>query len=249
MPKSGAKKKRKVSDGGNAAVAVKAEESDDDDAPTVVAPPDLSSLLPIQKILQVDLLKDDSNAVQSALTQLANMCLSSNTEFEENRATVHRHGGAFILSIVLRKWYGFSIIQAEGCRALHNASIKSAAFKKSVKDSGGLDAIIWALKSYPDNLEVQTNGCGVLGNAVCGVKESAEYFVNALHGINRITEAMKKFPHDAKLQRYACSVLHNLVKWDEFKDAVKQAGGRRALVDAMEDHQDESKEHVEKLQE
>ena len=39
-----------------------------------------------------------------------------------------------------------------------------------------------------------------------------------------------------------------LVKWDEFKDSVKQAGGRRALLDAIENHQDESKEYVEILQ-
>ena len=35
------------------------------------------------------------------------------------------------------------------------------------------------------------------------------------------------------------------MEWDEFHDPVKQAGGRRALVDAIENHQDESKEYVE----
>ena len=217
---------------------------------TVLAPPDLSSLSPIQKILGVDLLADDSNTVQSALAQLANLCWSNTEDFSENRATVHRLGGATIVTGIMRKWYGFPVIQAEGCRALQNASVKSAALsKKSVKDSGGLDAIIWAMESYPDNLQVQTNGCGALRNVVLGVKENAEHVVNTLNGVDWIIAAMNKFPHDAKLQKYACVALDNLTEWDEFKDPVKQAGGRRALFDAIENHKDESKEYVEKIQE
>ena len=69
MAKTRAEKKRKVSSAGNASVSVKAEDAD------AVAPPNPSDLSPIQKILQVDLLKDDSNAVKSALTQLADLCL------------------------------------------------------------------------------------------------------------------------------------------------------------------------------
>ena len=161
MGKTHAQKKRKGSDSDAGVATVKAEDDADDAAAPVLAPPDHSSLSPIEKILGVDLWKDDSNTVQSALTQLADMCVSSNEGFEEeNRATVHRLGGAYILPGVLRKWYGFPVIQSEGCTALMNASYKNTAFKKSVKDSGGLDAIIWAMKSYPDNLQVQTSGCG-----------------------------------------------------------------------------------------
>jgi len=242
--KTRGEKKRKVSFDGDAVSGKTAAAAA---APTFVAPPDHSNLSPIQKILRVDLLKEDSNAVQSALTKLANLC-SDSEDSVENRATVHRHGGGFILSIVLRKWYGFSTIQAEGCRALQNASCDNAAFRNSVKESGGLDAVIWAMKSYPDNLPVQTIGCGVLVNAVDGVQKNAEYVVNTLNGADCIIAAMNKFPEDAMLQQYACGALDNLTEWEEFKDAVKQAGGRRALVEAIENHQDESKECVKELQ-
>jgi len=242
MVKTRAEKKRKVSDDGSAVVSVKAD-ADDDGAATVVAPPDVSNLSPIQKLLRVDLLKDDSNAVEEALTQLANMCVNS----EENRATIHRLGGTAILPGILQKWYGFSDIQAEGCRALSNASI-DAAFRKSVKEPGGLDVIIWAMKSYPDNLEVQTYGCGALMNVVCEVSDNAKHVVNPLNGIDCIIAAMNKFAEDAELQRYACGALDLLTEWDEFKEPVKQAGGRRALFDAIENHQDESKDHVDQLQ-
>ena len=71
--------------------------------------------------------------------------------------------------------------------------------------------------------------------------------VNELNGVALIVAAMNKFPEDAELQRWASGTLVNLVVW-EFKDAIKEAGGRRALVDAIENHQDESKEHVKGIQ-
>ena len=67
-------------------------------------------------------------------------------------------------------------------------------------------------------------------------------------GLILIIAAMNKFPEDAELQHDACGVLENLMQWDEFKDAVKQAGGRRALVEAIENHQDESEKYVKELQ-
>jgi len=232
-----------------AGVAALKAEADHDAVAPILAPPDHSNLSPIAKILSVDLWKDDSNAVKNALAQLGKMCYPRNEGFEENRASVHRLGGAAILTGILLKWYMFPRIQTYGCIALTNAaSIKNVAFRKSVKDSGGLDAFIWAMKSYPDNLELQTTGCGALGNMVMGTKENAEYVVKTLNGVNWIIAAMKKFPHDARLQQFACAALDNLTDWEEFHDPVKQAGGRRALVEAIENHQDVSKEDVKKLQ-
>ena len=130
MGKTRAEKKRKVSSDGVA--TVKAEESDDDAAAPVPAPPDLSDLSPIQKILRVDLLKDDSKTVESALTQLANMCLSSNEESEENRATVHRLGGAAILTGILRKWYSVSRHSSRRMPSSAECIVRqNAAFRKS----------------------------------------------------------------------------------------------------------------------
>ena len=110
--KTRGEKKRKVSSDGDA-VSVKTDDAAA--APTVVAPPDHSNLSPVQKILLVDLLKDDSNVVESAMSQLTNMCLSSNENSEENRANVHRLGGASIITGIMKKYYGFPAIQASGC--------------------------------------------------------------------------------------------------------------------------------------
>ena len=75
--KTRGEKKRKVSSEGGAVTAVAVKTEDDDDAaaaPTAVAPPDHSNLSPVQKILLVDLLKDDSHVVETAMSKLANMC-------------------------------------------------------------------------------------------------------------------------------------------------------------------------------
>jgi len=104
------------------------------------------------------------------------------------------------------------------------------------------------MKSYPDAPDVQTNACGALRNMICDDKENTDYIVNSLHGANWIIAAMNKFPEDAELQQYACGALDNIMTWDEFHDPVKQAGGLRALVDAIENHKDESNEHVKELQ-
>jgi len=113
--------------------------------------------------------------------------------------------------------------------------------------SGGIKVIIWAMENYPDNLQIQVSGCGALMNMLT-LMDNAHYIVHTLKGIDWIIAAMNKFAEDAELQRYASGMLDTLVAWDEFKEPVKQAGGRRALFDAIENHQDESKDHVDQLQ-
>lgn len=95
-------------------------------------------------------------------------------------------GGAALIIGVMIRWYDFASIQAEGFRALACVSFGNTAFKKSIKASRGLDHFVWAMKSYSDNCEAQTYGCGVLANVMCidfdTDKECAEYIVNTLEG-------------------------------------------------------------------
>jgi len=237
-------KKRKESDdwGVRSSSSIKVVEND----AALVAPPDDSKFSPVQKILLIDIIMDDSNAVRKALSKLALLFVDED-EADDNRAIADRVGGASILSAVLRKWYAFPSIQAEGCRALQNMSCNNTDLLGPIKDSGGLDAIIWAMNTYADNQNVQTTACGALSNLFIG-KDTSDYLVEELDGVHLIIAAMNTFPNDAELQKRASWALDNLTCWDEFKDVVKQAGGRRALLDAIEIHQDERKEHVKELQ-
>ena len=51
-----------------------------------------------------------------------------------------------------------------------------------------------------------------------------------------IVTAMKKFPNEDDLQIYGCSVLDEIAKFPDFQNAVNRAGGRRVLLNAIENH-------------
>jgi len=204
-------KKRKVSDGGSV-TAVKTEEDDDTAVPTVLAPPNHSNLSPLQKILCVDLLKEDCETVERAMSKLVNMFHLDNENCAANCAAIRQLGGAtMILGGIMQKWYTNPVIQARGCVAITLVSRGSAALKKSTKDSGALDAIIWAMKSYPDNLQVQNCGCLALWSLTHLFRENAEYVVITLHGTDLILAAMRKFPDFVRLQISGCGALGTLV--------------------------------------
>lgn len=253
------KKKRKGADGG--AVPVKVESSSSptaqehqQQAPMAPAPRDHSKLTPIQQLLRVELRKDDANVVKDALRNLVHLCVptANNNNAHDNRAAVTAAGGAFHIPVAMEKWSTNPAIQAEGCRALENASCRNEKFKQSGKESGTIDAIIWAMKEHPSHRSVQRFGCGALGNFISSVdKSNAEYVVKECNGVELIVAAMNHFKDDAKLQENASRALNNLlavINNSETKDAIVKGGGGRALWDAIENHKDESEDHVKDLQ-
>jgi len=211
-------------------------------------PPDCSGLTEIQRLLSVELWKDDKDAVGKALTQLASACYSG-ADCEENSAEVHRVGGACAIVGAMRKYYKDSYIQAEGCRALMNATWKCIAFSDAVTAVGGLDVIASAMKNHSDDLNVQDNGCGLLGNLVLA-KDNIYLVIDMMEGHKLIIAAMKKFPNEINLQQHGCRALSNLVAgWPDIcDDLIIKAGGRRVLVEAIDSHVDETVEHVKEMQ-
>ena len=219
------------------------------------SPDDFSMYTPIQKILIVDFRSNRTQEVLAAMVKLAELChdgASDNDECSQNRTTIHKVGGAPLISAAMSHWRVYPNIQAEGCVVLTLISYENTAFRKAAKDAGVFEAVTWAMKAYPDNLAVQTNACVAIQNLVADVRDNAEFLVNTvntLDGINLIVAAMKKFPNHAGLQLFACGVLYNLSQWDEGKDAVKRAGGRAALEDAMKNHSDKSNKTVKGIHE
>jgi len=59
---------------------------------------------------------------------------------------------------------------------------------------------------------------------------------------------MENFADDAKLQAYGSGALRILMEWKEYKNAIVKAGGRQALLRAIENHADETKDYVEDVQ-
>ena len=47
-----------------------------------------------------------------------------------------------------------------------------------MRESGGLDAILWAVKNFPEHSELHAYGCGALGNLFIDNRKNAEYAVD-----------------------------------------------------------------------
>jgi len=179
------------------------------------------------------------------------VCLKSNNDSQKNRAAVTASGGASLIALAMDKWSQNPGIQAEGCRVLHNVAVSDNGFKKCMKETGAIDAVLWAMENHPNDVAVQDCSCGALTN-ISSVKANAEHIVKECNGVKLIVAAMNKFKHNAKVQKWACWALANwldVCDESEIKDAIVNGGGGRALWDAIENHKDESKEHVKVMQE
>lgn len=210
-----------------------------------------SKLTPIQRLLRVESQKhDDVNAVKEALRNIADLCADGNAHAENNRATLLRSQGLSTIVGAMEKWGEHPAIQKEGCRALQNASFNNDGIKNCLKDTGGIDAVIWAMKKNPISTTVQISGFEALSNFVTSVKSNAEYVVQGCNGVGLVVAAMNTFKDNAKLQEVATHALCKLLKYDDLKEAIASANGLRlALVHAIENHKDESKDRVKELQE
>jgi hypothetical protein len=212
----------------------------------LIVPPNTSTLSPIHKLIVVDLWSDDMKVVEEALKQVANLFGQENCS-KENAAIIQRAGGLSTIVGTMRRWYNVPDVQVEGCVALGNATIDSKD-SRLAKEAGALEAIVCAMTNYPKNRDVQSGGCFALGNLCTNAKEHGEHLVNALQGHDVILAAMKEFPNDAELHVWTCYALKWLSKWIEFRAPICDAGGRQALLYAIETHKDESKLDVQKIQ-
>jgi hypothetical protein len=80
----------------------------------------------------------------------------------------------------MRRWYSVPEVQVHGCRALANATMESDAFRRQAKEVGAFEAIVCAMKNYPNHCFLQWMGCIVLINLCAIIKEHAAYVVDKM---------------------------------------------------------------------
>jgi hypothetical protein len=178
----------------------------------LVVPPDTSTLLPIHKLIAVDLWSDDKKIVEEAFSQLADLCCN-NENVKENRTNILRTGGASSIVGAMRRWYMVPEIQAQGCRALANASIGSDSFRRLANEVGAFVVIVCAMENYPNHCFLQYMGCIVLMNLCAGIKDHGATAVDTMKGYGVIIAKLKKFSDEdvlLKWARYAVSTFRRL---------------------------------------
>jgi hypothetical protein len=215
--------------------------------PVLVVPPNASSLSPIHKLILVDLWSDDKKVVRKALQQVAECLCCMHEECVNNITIFHRAGGASTIVGAMRRWYIVPDIQAHGCLALANAFIETNNSDVHPNEAGASEAITNAMKNYPYNRDVLMNGCRALAS-LCYTMEQGAYIVNTMKGHDVILTTMKIFSNDAEIQAWTCYALSYLSETEKCRAPICDAGGFQALLDTIETHKDESKEHVGQVQ-
>ncbi|CAB9517211.1 expressed unknown protein [Seminavis robusta] len=99
-----------------------------------------------------------------------------------------------------------------------------------------------AMKSFPDDDEIQRQGCRAIGNAFFHtinnptIDKAMDRFVHKLNGIELVVTVMKKFQNNALVQHGGCWVLKQLSRKQVLRDALKKRGALSAVGEAAEKH-------------
>lgn len=190
----------------------------------------------ISKLVTKGLWDDDPLTVESALTELANLCYD-NPKSAPNRGEISLTGGLLAITKALAKYAENDKVQAAGGRALQNLAIDPKC-KGGIVSSGGMECIVNAMKSFPEDVGVQCSGCGTLQNLVWGKEENRLKLLEA-GAIPVVVRAMQKHPKEAELQEYACGTFDLLAHGEaELKEAVIDSKGLTSIVAAIENHRD-----------
>jgi hypothetical protein len=110
----------------------------------------------------------------------------------------------------------------------------------SIIKSGGIETIMAAMKSFPDDDDINCSGCNAIGHAFYftnpTIDEAMPHFVHELNGIELVVSVMKKFQNNASVQESCCKVLLQLSKNQVLRDALKKGGAISAVGEVTEKH-------------
>jgi hypothetical protein len=89
-----------------------------------------------------------------------------------------------------------------------------------IVDQGGVEAIVGAMKIYPNAVDIQSGGCLALAGVLTppfssAVKSVSSRFVNEWNGISLVFRAMDKWPIDSAMQEVAfCLLCRLMLDWE-----------------------------------
>jgi hypothetical protein len=182
----------------------------------------------IPHLLTVDLWSSDPTTVINAFEELGHLCHPDGKDTVVNRKLVHDTGGHLAYSVIMKKWNFHGDIQFRGICAFGVASMNED-FCNAAVQVGALEAIIVAMKNFPDDEYIQLSGCGALVVLSARKQRNAEHLVLELGAPKVIITAIKAYPHNYNLQGIACELLLSLAEHRHLKGAIVKAGGLRTL--------------------
>jgi hypothetical protein len=118
------------------------------------------------------------------------------------------------------------------------AASKSPSAKRSIVELGGIEALVAAIKNFPDSESLSYNACCVLWILLNDANrpEDRLRFLEA-DGIRVVVDSMKKHRRSLQQQEAGCGAIMALATGDDGSHvAIKEAGGIDALGEAMVAH-------------
>lgn len=112
-----------------------------------------------------------------------------------------------------------AVLQGEACGALGNLAADERN-QVEVSSTGGVSAVVAAMREHKDSAGVQEKACGALGNFTAGNAEN-QLIVTREGGIDLVLEAMALHRKKAKVQQNASTVLQILAS--NFVRCMKKA--------------------------
>jgi hypothetical protein len=182
----------------------------------------------IPHLLTVDLWSSDPTTVITAFEELGHLCHPDGVDAEKNRKLVHNTGGHLAYAVIMKKWNYHGDIQFRGICAFGVASMDEE-FCTAAVQVGALEAIVVAMKNFPDDEFIQLSGCGALVVLAARKERNAEHLVLELKAHKAVIAAIKAYPHNYNLQGIACELLLSLAEHNHLKPAIVKAGGLRTL--------------------
>ncbi|CAB9515652.1 expressed unknown protein [Seminavis robusta] len=236
-------------------------------SPTVVQPteePDSGSFVApkleeIPQLLFVELQKDKEEDIVAALKQLFDLFSPKDKKDKNDPAlknwekTKHLGPPSFVV-VNMRKWAPNHYIQLWSCRVLsvlmvcskNSCSNNSCIAEMATVESGGVEAVLNAMKSFPQSEVVIQRACCALRNTFLSlikrpkvVKDCAARFVEELEGVAVMLQTIKEFPEDTSILEHCCLVFKNLAaSFKQHHGMFIDAGVVEAVASVQKKHSD-----------
>jgi len=158
----------------------------------------------------------------SSEKEAAKILKRNNVELEQLLAIIHQHKSNVKLqsSVIHKIWDVLSCDDDE--------------IKHEITNSGGVDAIVSAMKLYPLQLDLQSNGCGAL-LSFSSVPRIASHVANC-SGVDVIVRAMRLHSKNSDVQVYGCGTLMNMAANPTLISHICSSGAIDVIIDCMRIH-------------
>ncbi|CAB9507581.1 expressed unknown protein [Seminavis robusta] len=229
---------------------------DDEDSNTSIATATQCIAPKLDKIPHlfiVDLQKGSTDDVVAALKQISHLVNAKDSDNPSDPAVknwkeMQQLGPMTLVVLCMQKWPKAQSIQVWSCIALANmldVSYSCGGGRAAMANSGGVEAVLSALKTFLDSAQLQSEALRALQNFfTCKQSDGESKVVLAnfagrfieLEGISLVVQTTKRFHDNVDLLFASCGLLYNLSLLEKHHDELVKHGAVEAVASIQKRH-------------